>query len=350
MALIFTSIGVLIAGNSLVDPFWHLNGKVVADKRNYVINERISKTNLFLRRGPESYDCLIFGSSRTAPLDQRSVPENHCFNYAVSQATIKDYLAFSEYAKEKGAKPKTVIVGVDSFNFAKYLRPPNHRIPEFIKNHSRPTPYPFVYTSFDSSKISWKSFRGQTPYPRYYKYDDGDYICDFDPKEHRYRPGRSVRPLPKKRKRTRWQQFPPGPFTAYPVKKYRRLTKRWEDATYIGYIPPISAHLMARLELWGTLESYVETMHQTAKTFDRFCDFSLVSAVTKDYAETYDGSHFSRRVNDKVAAGLGSDACGFGVNVRDIELEDYMKMHQNGTRAFIKAKRLYLKKRKIGRK
>ncbi|HEY9301247.1 MAG TPA: hypothetical protein VIQ31_33770 [Phormidium sp.] len=61
-------LGTIGTLNYLVDPLWYSSGNRLTGE-NFPFNERISKTNLFLRSNTQDYDCLIVGSSRVIALN-----------------------------------------------------------------------------------------------------------------------------------------------------------------------------------------------------------------------------------------------------------------------------------------
>ena len=54
----------------------------------------------------------------------------------------------------------------------------------------------------------------------------------------------------------------------------------------------------------GSLDSYLAAVDQVAVAYDRFLNFSVPSPITASKEGTYDGSHYSRAVNARVAGAL----------------------------------------------
>ena len=98
-----------------MDPLWYFNGNR-HEKLNFAFNERLTKTNQFLKK-LHDYDCLIFGSSRTTVLNESLIENYRCFNYSFSAGRIGEFNAFASYAEEIGAAPRLILIGVDDFNF-----------------------------------------------------------------------------------------------------------------------------------------------------------------------------------------------------------------------------------------
>ena len=73
-------LGSVAAINWAIDPLWYGNGNILNGK-NFTFNERITKTNLFLRTNEKvNYDCIILGSSRVTALRPSNFVNQQCFN------------------------------------------------------------------------------------------------------------------------------------------------------------------------------------------------------------------------------------------------------------------------------
>ena len=103
--------------NIVTDPLWYFEGNSIKNK-NFAFNERLSKTNRFLK-SRHDYDSLIFGSSRTTVLNETLIENYRCFNYSFSGGRIEEFSAFASYIKDTGFTPRLIIIGVDDFNFEK---------------------------------------------------------------------------------------------------------------------------------------------------------------------------------------------------------------------------------------
>ena len=110
-------LGSVAGVNWLIDPLWYSHGNILTGK-NFAFNERVTKTNLFLRtKDQENYDCIILGSSRVTTLRASELSNNNCFNYALKGAEIPDFVSYANFLQEQKIDPKIVYVGVKDFNF-----------------------------------------------------------------------------------------------------------------------------------------------------------------------------------------------------------------------------------------
>src|SRR5258708_19522075 len=90
--------------NCLIDPLWYLRGNVLTEI-NYPFNERLSKINYFLPR-MQSYDCIIFGSSRATLLPEEKIEGYHCFNMAFSDGQASEYQLYAQYLRHPALVPR----------------------------------------------------------------------------------------------------------------------------------------------------------------------------------------------------------------------------------------------------
>jgi hypothetical protein len=80
-------------------------------------------------------------------------------------------------------------------------------------------------------------------------------------------------------------------------------------ARAIAYLPPESAWRIAAFSLTDGFDTYLGMIGRIAAAYDEFLDFSVPSPLTrsKDPKDTYDGSHYSRKANERVLAALLAD-------------------------------------------
>ena len=151
--LVGSSIGlclIVFCINVFFDPLWYITGNQLEDL-NYMFNERLSKTNQFIkRRSPQTYNCIIFGSSRTILLNESRLEAPYrCFNFSFSGGRIQEFVAFAKWLKKRGEQPEYVILGIDDFNFVELDT--EHNIPKFVTHHSDP---PNIFYSYFLTTIN----------------------------------------------------------------------------------------------------------------------------------------------------------------------------------------------------
>ncbi|MBW4505857.1 MAG: hypothetical protein KME64_05010 [Scytonematopsis contorta HA4267-MV1] len=314
-SFLIASVGLL---NWLVDPLWYGSGNRLTGK-NFAFNERVSKTNLFLRTKGKSYDCLILGSSRVIALKASAFSGQNCFNYAVKGGEIPDFISIAKFVKDNGIYPKRVYVGVDEFNFVK--KDKVNKDNTDVSKLATPSIYQ-AYFSSDVFMFSLMTLLGQSPDPANY------YNSKFEMEEF------PTKPIFKP------EFFPaqsPQQCDLSQVNSYAQLRNIFPNAKFIGYVPPRAAwsvinETYARNITGCTLEGF----HKVAQLYDEMYDFSIPSPLTKNPDSTFDGSHFSPAANDKVAEVLQGKPSDISLKVHKYSLSEYQKLYKGKLKEFLK--------------
>ena len=301
---LLATAGVIVAAcfavNCLVDPLWYLRGNVLTGV-NYAFNERLAAITRFLPRVAD-YDCVIFGTSRASLLPEEKIEGYRCYNLSVSDGTAPEYVLYAKYLRERGYKPRLMIVDVKR---AEFVGPEQAvEVPDFIRSGAAPPSIFASYLSLDALDFSIRTLRGDSPHHRYY---DADFHAQLEvrSKRHRYDPKGPIEPMP-----------PPFDVHAERAAAYVELRRQFPTARAIGYIPPESAWRIAAFSLTGQLDAYLAAIGQVAGAYDEFLDFSIPSALTEGKEGTYDGSHYTRAVNARVLAGLLANKSDIAVDWR----------------------------------
>ena len=291
MAATMVAVAALcLALNMVVDPVWYVRGNQLTGV-NFAFNERMAKLNRLLPRLQE-YDCLIMGSSRSTLLPAQKIQGHRCFNLAFSGGRAHEFVLFARYLRARGFAPVLLIVGVDGFNFLGPPRLPN--VPDFVRTGDDPPSMLLTYLSLDALDFSIRTLRKKPPNHRYY---DGSFTGRIWPRSHPYRPPSINAPFE-------------DPTDVHPdrAEQYHELRGVFPDARMIGYLPPVSAWLVAQLDRTGDLDRLIVAVHRAARAFDSFYDFAIPSEITWSTTTTYDGSHYSEAVNAGIAAVLDAGA------------------------------------------
>ncbi len=314
-------LGSVAAINWLIDPLWYSHGNILTGK-NFTFNERITKTNLFLRTKDEiNYDCVILGSSRVIALRPSNFAENKCFNYALKGGEIPDFVNYANFLKNQGLDPKIVYIGVDGLNFVEQER--TDQEPLTVENLRTKSPLE-AYLSADVLLFSAMTLVGISPDPGNY-YDQNFEAVDFAHPPV-YTP-EFYKPLP------------PQKCDLSSVEAFANLRKLFPKAKFVGYVPPRSAWSMIN-DTYGRnlMDCYLRGFHQLSQRYDVMYDFSAPSKITKNPAHTFDGSHYSVTVNNKIAEILQGKSTGsdFGIRVDRYEFEEYRNIYRQKLRNFLK--------------
>jgi hypothetical protein len=294
IAALVGTAGVIVAAcfavNCLVDPLWYLRGNVLTEI-NYPFNERLSKLVRFLPRMAD-YDCMIFGTSRATLLPEEKAKGYRCYNMAVSDGQASEYLLYADYLRQRGFAPRLIIVDIRRTEFIGPLVPPV--VPDFVRTGEAPPSIFATYLSLDALDFSIRTLRGDAPHHRYYDKDFAAHL-EIRSKRHYYNPSVPIKPEP-----------PPHDLHPERAQAYIEFRQKFPAARAIAYLPPESAWRIAAFSLNDGFDAYLGAIGKIAAAYDQFLDFSVPSplTLTKDPKDTYDGSHYSRKVNEKVLATL----------------------------------------------
>jgi hypothetical protein len=318
--------GGVLAVNFIVDPLWFYQGNRLADY-NHHFNERYSKLNVFLQ-DPEKYDCLILGSSTATLLNGKKIDGYTCHNVSFSRARLKEYTDYLRFMKQYMNGVKLVVVGFDGYLLVDKGSEEDQRTPAFLKNNG-PLPSAFrAYIGLGPFTASIKNLLNYTVSGRYY---DKSFSARLNPSAGRYRPEDEGFDA------NFQQRFSHalGKFDTDKLRHIRELRALAPDAKFVAYVPPIAAQYIAYLKLEKKLNGYLEAMYRSAEEFDAFYDFTVPSDFTKNPSNTNDGMHYTREINDEIAATIVDGNARFGIDVKNAALADYRRKMVEATNAFI---------------
>lgn len=323
--------GMLVLGtfslNWMVDPLWYRGGNQLSDV-NFAFNERESKLNHLLHHLAD-YDCLIFGSSRSTLLQSDSVPGHRCFNLSFSGGQVEEFIAFAEYLKWAGMRPKLVIVGVDEFNLQQDRREPVS-IPAYVSAKRLPQPAWKAYLTAGSLVFTLRTLLDDSPLTRYYT---SKLECAIRGDAPHFRPQHSLQ-SEGRRRMDRSPQAAPA-FSPRNAGLYGKLHRVFPAARRVAYVPPVSAWHIAELDGQGRLAGYVAAIFAVSRHFPNFWDFSIPSRQTWRIDNTYDGSHYDVPTNLLIADAMFTRAAGFGTPVHRLEgMQAYAERYEQGLAMF----------------
>ncbi|MCC0177339.1 hypothetical protein I4641_10160 [Waterburya agarophytonicola K14] len=312
-------LGSVAGINWAIDPLWYSHGNILTGK-NFTFNERITKTNLFLRtKDKVNYDCIILGSSRVTALRTSNFKEEKCFNYALKGGEIPDFVNYAESLKNEGVNPKTVYIGVDGLNFVEKER--KSQEPVTLDTLTTKSPLQ-AYLSADVLLFSVMTLLGISPDPGNY------YDRDFEPVDFSAPPVYTPR---------FYKPQPPQKCDLSSVETFKSLRSIFPNAKFIGYVPPRSAWSMINDTYARELmDCDLLGFHELAQSYDVMYDFSAPSNITKNPNNTFDGSHYSVIVNNQIADILqGKDPEEFGIRVDQYNFEEYRNLYRQKLKNFL---------------
>jgi hypothetical protein len=312
-------LGSVAGVNWSIDPLWYSHGNILTGK-NFAFNERITKTNLFLRtKDREKYDCIILGSSRVTTLRASELTNHNCFNYSLKGAEIPDFVSYANFLQEQNIDPKIVYIGVDGLNFVEQER--KEQPPISIDSLQTPSVLQ-AYFSSDVLLFSAMTILGISPDPASY-YDRNFEPVDFaNPPVYEgkfYKPGSQQK------------------CDLASVETFIGLKKFFPHAKFVAYVPPRSAWSMINDTYGrGLTDCELSAYYKLAQNYDAMYDFSIPSAVTKNSSNTFDGSHYSVETNNKIAKILQGGTDGdFGIRIDNAKFDDYRTAYRQKLRGFL---------------
>lgn len=303
--------------NLFVDPLWYVQGNQFFSE-NYSFNERLSKVNLYLK-APEMFNCVLFGSSRTTLLDATKINSHRCYNFSYSDGSPLEFVDYARYIRVLGRTPDLVIVGIDGRDFSRDTL--SNRTPDFVLALDHPPNVLWTYLSIDAFLLSVRTLLRDTPRARYYTSNFiGDVLQDapiFIPPTCFSKEGYGK------------------PYTLENERYFITLRSIFPEAEFVGYVTPVSAWDMLAPYQDNSLPTYLETIYRLSGLFDKFYDFSVPSSITKRAQNTYDGHHYSRAVNDRVAAIIDGSGPDFGISLHDRSYVEYKMEFDRAMHAFV---------------
>lgn len=309
--------GTVFSLNIFFDPLWYLQGNQL-EGLNYMFDERLSKTNQYLKRSPQhEYNCIIFGSSRTTLLDESLLKAPYrCFNFSFSGGRIEEFIAFAKWLKTRGEIPDYLILGIDDFNFINLQTPLN--IPDFIHVQTLPPSMLYSYMSLDALSMTIRLLFHDEYNPKIYNHDFIGTVVKNPPQ---YTPSISTKEHTARHKA---------------VQDYLELQNLFPDATVTGYIPPISSWETAS-KTDEELNFFLDAVYTLSQSFDALYDFSIPSTITSNPATTYDGSHYFPFIQHKITSVLNGDSKKFGLQVQSFSRIEYKRLYHLRIEQFLAA-------------
>ena len=317
--IISVLLGSVAGINWAIDPLWYRHGNILTGK-NFAFNERITKTNLFLRtKDQANYNCVILGSSRVTALRTSNFKNERCFNYALKGGEIPDFVNYAESLKNEGIDPEIVYIGVDGLNFVEKER--KQQEPLNLDTLTTKSPLE-AYLSADVLLFSTMTLLGVSPDPGNY------YDRNFEPVDFETPPVYTP---------AFYKPAPPQKCDLSSVETFANLRKTFPNAKFVGYVPPISAWGMIN-DTYGRdlMDCYLLGFYELSQSYDAMYDFSAPSKITKNPENTFDGSHYSVTVNNEIAKILqGKNNEDFGIRIDRYTFDEYRSLYRKKLRSFL---------------
>lgn len=308
--------GAVLAINLLVDPLWYLKGNVISGV-NYQFNERHSKAYVF-QKNPDTYDCVIFGSSTGSLINGTKIRGHSCFNLSFAHGNATEFATYANFVERHQKNIRLVVVSIDPYTLVD--RKLEDRSPPFVQYLDRQPPSMLSsYLALDTLLFSLKGLTGERQTGVYYR---SDFTAAIHPKSPTYEPEETLGGEFRKE----FHHDPTDVFSDRSFDSFREIRRLFPGAHFVGVVPPIAAQYVGFLRLSKNLNDLLEVKHRLARLFDRFYDFSLPSYVTKNPDNTYDGAHFDLHWYDHVVASINGEANALSLPVHKLSLERYRSL------------------------
>jgi len=296
--------------NITFDPLWYFAGNNVG-QYNYSFNERVSKLNLLRNK---DIDCLILGSSRTTFIKASKISNATCFNIAFSAGRVEEFVRFAEFLKEElPSNLKYLVIGVDGGNFLSASA-------DIAAKPIQSTSFLPSYLSIDTLLFSFRLFQEEQILPRVYNHNfevelAGE-IPVFDPNK----------PL----EGAIFGHYKPEKFN-----QYLQLVDILKPENVLFYVPPLSAWHIADMMNKNILSDYLDFIYKFPLAGYSMIDYSVVSKMTLNIDNTYDGHHFVPAVNDLITTDINHYfskqfelSADFGVALDNLSFEQYQRIYK----------------------
>ena len=300
--------------NLYFDPLWYVNGNQ-HENINYPFNERVSRTNQFLRTyEKKQMNCVMFGSSRATLFNEDFLDKKYkCFNYAFSGGVVAEYIEFLKWIKNRGVIPKYIFVAIDDRNFSKR----ETQVPDFINNNSTPPNILTTYLSLDALLMSIKLLNHNRIMPRMYD----EKFMGFVKSPPQYKPQ-----LKRKKKSKLDHEV---------IKHYEILLNIFPESEYIAYVSPVSPWRLKNKPEYER-NFYLNSVYTISQHFKSLYDFSIPGDITGNPDNSYDNNHYLPFIYKKIANVIINKEDGFGVNIKEMTKDEYLELHDTALKNFFK--------------
>jgi hypothetical protein len=113
LAVVLLCAGGVAGFNALIDPWWFFAHAHPVNRVQKPFDEPAQKTN-WLHALPGRFEAVLFGSSRTAYIDQNAFAPYGMLNYAVNAMWPHEYRPYLDhFTAMNGRPPELVVPGVD---------------------------------------------------------------------------------------------------------------------------------------------------------------------------------------------------------------------------------------------
>lgn len=327
---IVLSCSVAIAGfNYWIDPLWLFGHDHRYNQIQYMIDERLQKTN-YMTYHPFHYDGLLIGGSRTTYINQHDFQGMTMYNYGVSSFNLAEALPMIRYAKQvRGQDFKTIVLQVDFTDV--YSANKGVGIQSVLDEHKNPL-------------YRWKSL---------FAYDTLQYAIDNFKMSRTHRYPLGVRYYNRQNVVNSIRVLSNEAFSQVSYTKIKSVTERLKaknvpyldsylsilkqiktdnpHTKFLIFTPPMPAeHSQALLDGSGKA-NYARWLKETVEVFGEVHHYYYTNSITLNQQNYIDPNHFNPKIGTMIAHQLTGQADptipeDFGIVLNKANLDVYLAM------------------------
>ncbi|MFT5661972.1 MAG: hypothetical protein ACI9TV_002620 [Sulfurimonas sp.] len=291
---ILITISSIIGFNFFMDPLWTFNNEHKFNQYQKGGRERQQKSDALYFRN-HKYDTLIFGSSRTAFLNQHKFNDS-TFNYSSSDMQPNEYIHYLDFAINKAKQPiKTVYIGLDFFGALSYQPTASTKYKSILEEIEKPFYRYKLLSSLDTIDYATKNFK------YYFKKSYMKYTYNYV---------KTSRPIAKHTLQD-YNKAIQGDIDLFTRDRYKypydesykdiifKLVSKYKNIKFIAYTTPVSEKHFKNIIHNDLYETYEKWLQDSVSVFGEVSHFMYVNEMATNahlyfmdshhgYAETYE--------------------------------------------------------------
>ena len=285
LSSIFLALLLIASINFFMDPFWTFNHEHQFNQYQKSSRERQQKSNaLYFRE--KKYDTLIFGSSRTANMNQHKWSES-TFNYSASDMKPNEYNEYLNFALLEAKQPiKKVIIGLDFFGSLTYT-PIVAKEPRLILDKITEPFYKYkLLFSLDTLTFSMHNFKYT------FKKLDGKYDYNYV-KTPKIKSQDTLESFNKKVNSNAlgYKRRYSTEYDSNYIKIITKLVNSHPDIKFIVYTSPVSEVHFRIMQNQNLYEEYERWLQESVHVFKEINHYMYINDVTKNANLYFMDSH-----------------------------------------------------------
>ena len=277
LILVLSTLACIGSINFYVDSYWSFNHDHIFNKYQRGNRERQQKSNTLYFRDKQ-YDTIIFGSSRTAYMDQHTWSDT-TFNYAASDMQPSEYTHYLNFALNTAKQPiKRVIIGLDFFGALEYESPVSSQSESILSVITTPVYRYKLLLSIDALDYSMKNIK-------YYFTQAGAKYNDINVKS-------SIQNIDITKEQ--YSQNNRGSLEGYKRDRYshsydlsykntlKKLVKDYPNIEFIVFTTPVNREHFESIQSLSKYNMYERWLRESVEVFDKVNHFMYKNELTNN--------------------------------------------------------------------